>query len=195
MEAPTKTQAAKIREHLGKFGESVKDSTEAIKKAAKHYYEALKINPSARDTFADAYPTVSSRTWSGFIRIASGEMDSRLLFDATSGARALSACDSETQAHYIENPVPVSCGNGDTMLVQLDKMTSEQARQVFNRGTVRDLAEQRAWIETQKTRNLITIKPTVDKANEVYVKGSNLHAGSLVLTRAELLRYLGQMEQ
>ena len=194
MQALTKTQGRKIQEHIEGVKLAMTDSAKAITVAAQHYYDALKLNPKARDLFNDAFPTVSSQTWSGFIRIASGEMDCRLLFDATPAARALTYCDSDTQAHYLDNPVPVSCGNGDTILVQLDKMTSEQARQVFNRGAVRDIAEQRAWIETQKTRKNIICNPTVDKANEVFVKGAHLHVGSLKLSRAELLRYLGQME-
>ena len=190
----TKSQTAQIIAHIEGVKSSMSESRAAITKAAKHYYDALRINSAARDMFAAAFPTVATSTWSGFIRIASGEMDPRLLFDATPAARALTKCDVQTQEYYIENPIPVSCGNGDTILVQAEKMTGEQARQVFNHGAVRDLAEQRAWIETQKTRHQIVAKPTIDKANEVFVKGAHLHVGALKLSRAELLRFLGQME-
>ena len=194
MQALSKTKKAKIQSHIQGVKTSMAASRDAVQQAAKHYYDALKVDASARDMFAEAFPTVSSATWSGFVRIASGEMDARLLFDATPAARALVKCDSTTQTHYIETPIPVSCGNGDTILVQLDKMTGEQARQVFNHGAVRDVAEQRAWIETQKTRKQIKTKPTIDKVNEVFVKGSHLHVGKLKLSRAELLRFLAQME-
>ena len=194
MQALTKTKERKINDHINAFRSGMVDSAEAIKTAAKHYYEALRIDPIARDMFTEQFPTVSSQTWSGMIRIASGEMDHRLLFDATPGARALTHCDATTQSLYINKPIPVCCGNGDTILVQLDKMTSEQTRQVFNRGAIRDIAEQRAWIETQKTRAHIVSKPKIDKANDVFVKGAHLHVGKLKLSRAELLRYLAQME-
>lgn len=189
----SKTKQNKINEKISQFKQEMNASADAIKKAATHYYEALQIDAKARDMFSAQYPTISSKTWSGFIKIATGELDSRLLFDATPGGKALTYCDTVTQKEYIENPIPVSCGNGDTILIQLDKMTSEQARQVFNRGAVRDIPEQRAWIETQKTRRQIS-KPKVDKVNDVYVKGHSLYVGSLKLSRGELLRYLSQME-
>jgi hypothetical protein len=182
---------------IERFREAFKDSAEKLAKAAEVYYAAIIEHPTARDAFAKAFPQIPSSFWANMARVGSGEMDCRLLLDATPGGRALTYCDSATQAHYLANPVPmavVGAGKGDSMLVSIDKMTSEQCRQVFNRGAVRDLAEQRAWIETQKTRAAIVNPPAVDPVNDVFVKGGLLHVGGVKLDRKQLLKYLTQME-
>ena len=191
--ALAKRKQNQITELVAEFKQHLTQSADAMTRAAKAYYRALQVAPEARSAFAEAFPTVSSATWSNMVKLATGELNERLLFDGTAAGRALAKCDASIQEHYVDNPIAVSCGNGDTIQVYLDKMTSEQARQVFNHGTMRDLPEQRAWIETQRTRAKIKATRPVDPINEIFVKGKCLHVGDVKLTQQQLVKYLGQM--
>jgi len=150
--ALTKTKQTLIKAAISEFKAATEESADALKRAAVAYYKGIIIDASAREMFAEAFPKVSSATWSGFVKIATAQMDERLLFDASPGATALKRCDIDAQRHYCENPVKVAVGDGDHICVHVDKLTSDQVKQVFYRGAVRDLPEQRAWIETQKAR-------------------------------------------
>lgn len=193
MSAVSTTEKQKVEFAIKQFSAAMADSANAIATAGRIYYEAIKDHPSARQAFAQAMPGIPSALWANLARVGSGALNAKLLTDCTPGARALCYCDPETQSRYIAEPVAVAVGGGDKMLIATDKLTSEQVRQVFHNGAVRDLAEQRAWIETQKTRAAIQ-KPTVDPVNDIYVEKGVLHIGTVKLTRKELLKYLQQME-
>lgn len=190
----SKTTVALINEHIQRFDTRMETITESIKVAAQEYADALSVDPAARDMFAAAYPTYPSSVWSGFIRIAAGDMHESLLFDGTSGGRALLKCPYDVQEHYIDNPVSMVTSDGEMLNVSVSKLTGNQVNQVFASGCVRDVAEQRAWIESQKTAAAINKKVKIDKTNGIYVKGTYLHVGEIRLSRAELLKYLGQMD-
>ena len=189
----TPTQNRKITKLVEQFAAHLQDAGDSIRAAAVCYYEAIGIDPAAADAFRSKFPTVPSSVWSGFCRIANYELHERLLFDGTPGGRALTRCDYTTQCTYIDAAIPVSTASGDILQVGVDKLTSEQVRQVFKSGTVRDLAEQRAWIETQITRHKIEAKPVVDPVNDIFVKGSDLWVGGVKIPRIDLLKYLQEM--
>lgn len=210
LQKATKEQSVLIRHCVKEFKEAIDASAESMKKAAMAYYKAIKLSPDARKVFSDAFPTVSSSTWNGFVKVASNRLDERLLFDASAGGVALARCDIDTQRLYLTKPVAVAVENGDHLMVHVDKMTSEQVRQVFNHGVVRDLPEQRAWIETQKTR-LATRKAAMSEAAsepkkqakkrepeakefKVWIAAKRIHfTGNGSMTASELAEWLGKM--
>lgn len=194
MSAVSTTEKTKVDQAIKQFAAAMADSANAIAKAGTIYHTAITEHPSARQAFAQAMPGIPSALWANLSRVGSGALNPKLLTDCTPGARALCYCDPLTQDLYLTGPVTVAVGNGDTMKISIDKMTSEQARQVFHNGAVRDVAEQRAWIETQKTRAAIADKPVVDLVNDIFVAKGVLHVGSVKLTRKDLLKYLQQME-
>lgn len=183
-----------VPEMVEQFRAKINESANSIEEAARIYYNAVHGSPEAAALFRSAFPSVSSRTWSNFMKLAQGALLKSLVFNGSHGAVALSYCDIDSQKVFTTNPVPVMLSNGDILQIHLDKLTGFQSRQVFNRGSVRDLAEQRAWIETQKTRAKITKTKMVDRENGVFVKGNRLHVGELKFSKADLLRYIKMME-
>ena len=194
MAAIAKSKTTQIGALAKEFGDHMKGAANRITKAAHCYVKAIQVDTSAIDVFRDKYPTVPTSVWSGFCRIAAGELHPQLLFDGTPGGRALTKCDMVTQTSFMDEGIPIATASGDTLLVSARKMTYEQAKQVFCRGRIRDIAEQRAWIESMKMRSHISTRKAINTENQIYVEKGKLNIGDVKLTRADLLRFLAQME-
>jgi hypothetical protein len=68
------------------------------------------------------------------------------------GTRALSRCPYSEQVKYFDSPLELLTATGDTLLVSVDALTSDQAKQVIGPKRVRTLGEQRAYLESLKRK-------------------------------------------
>jgi hypothetical protein len=79
--------------------------------------------------------------------------------------------------------------------VDIRNLTTEQARQVFARDHLRDIAEQRAWLAQQsrkaKTVNVTPTNYRIKNGTVEFLLGN----GKLRVTRAELLRIAAEMDE
>lgn len=94
-----------------------------------------------------------------FEQIGRKEIYPRLLANTSIGYRRLVSCTYREQKHYCDNPVELLVadnGKADTLRVEVAHVTPEQARQVFAHDHVRTLAEQRAWLESERKRSVET---------------------------------------
>lgn len=68
-------------------------------------------------------------------------------------SEAVAKLPYSTQVHLIDEggSVDVLVGGGDTLQIKLDALQPIQVKQVFGDAKIRTIAEQRAWIESQKT--------------------------------------------
>jgi len=66
------------------------------------------------------------------------------------GRLAFGLSCSEQESFANDEPVELMVGNGDTLMVQPSKMTGKQLKQVYARDHIRDLGEQRAWLESRR---------------------------------------------
>lgn len=135
---------------------------------------------------------LSSDILSRFEQIGRKQIHPRLLASTTPGMRALSLCTYNTQEKYIDSPVEVLIANSqDVLLVKIDNLTPYQCRQVFCRGHVATLPEQRAWIESEKTK-------TIDKKPETLpysIVGRKItFRRGTVITVAEMKKILGAIK-
>lgn len=87
-------------------------------------------------------------------KIGRGQHSPLLMDPNTPARKALAGCNIREQEHYLVNPFSVWLPDEkDSKLVELDNLTDFQVRQVFGpNGTVRNLAEQRAWLDSQKSK-------------------------------------------
>jgi len=85
-------------------------------------------------------------------RIGRHQMNASLLLANYPAVPALQRLSMSEQDRLLNQPVEVLIlkdGGTDTLLVEAKNLTREQVSQVFAGGSVRDLAQQRAWLESR----------------------------------------------
>lgn len=117
-----------------------------------------------------------------------------LLLGPTKGTRLLERLPYALQERYAREPIPtVIFKNGEPAVLEIGvrNLTRELAEQVFAEDHIRDEAEQRAWLESQKTKALIK-KSAAKMPYEV--RKDKLIVGDVVFTKRELLQIAAAME-
>ena len=81
--------------------------------------------------------------------------------------------------------------NGDKLNISTKNLTSSQCRQVFSPNSVRDLAGQKAWVESNNaknvTREVVSEMPYHIDRNQVFFdKGCSMKASQLINILAQL---------
>jgi len=96
------------------------------------------------------------------------------------------------QQKHIDNPVEVLIekdGNIDKISVKVENLTSDQCKQVFGKTHIRNMPEQRAWIESQKQS--VAIAKVEPEVVPYYISGKKItFRKSCVMTKRELKRIL-----
>jgi len=90
-----------------------------------------------------------------FEQIGRQELYPALLAKGGPGAQRLAACSYREQKLYTAERLPVVVdhdGSVDTLNVALGDISASQCKQVFARDHVRGLAEQRAWMESERAK-------------------------------------------
>jgi len=135
--------------------------TDLILRGIECWIEAGEIIANALDAEPDHIDRIcevtglSSDIVRRFEQIGRREIYPQLLANTSDGFRKLSACPYREQKLYAENPVKLLVYKDNdtaTLIVRIDALTHDQVRQVFAKNHVRDLGEQRAWIESQRKK-------------------------------------------
>lgn len=86
-------------------------------------------------------------------RLGRGQIHPRLVFSTTPGAEKLLSVPLSEQSRALDNGIEVMEDDETTSRwIPVNEMTPAQARQVFHRGQIRSLAEQRTWLRSQKKK-------------------------------------------
>lgn len=125
-------------------------------------------------------------------RVGRDRLLPELIFKRNVAHLCLSRCEISDQRKYIAGMFDVCTEKGETIKVSIDSMTNFQAQIVFNNGRVRTIPEQRAFIESMKVQG--RVDAAMKKATNYTVKGGKLYVGDLVLTKADVLKIMVQME-
>jgi len=123
-------------------------------------------------------------------RVGRGKLHPELADKSGVGYQKLRSCVYSDQAKYISEPVEVLLCNGDVLKVSVADLTKEQANQVFNYDKIRDIAAQKAFLESVKSSTAVDI---VRKQSPYTVTKQGLRVGSLLITKNELLNILSEM--
>ena len=169
---------------------------EAWLEAGKLLVEALD-NGATLDDIVDS-AGVSKDILARFEQIGRNNLYPRLLASTSPGARALTGCPFSEQKHYCHNPVKLLVmhdGQPDTLLVPLDNMTTDQVKQVFCRGHIRDVAEQRAYLESKmESERMQAVYEVEDGAGYVLKGRTVLFKRGICLNKDDLIQILGRMK-
>jgi len=141
---------------------------------------------------------VSKDILSRFEQIGRNALYPKLLASTSAGARALSSCPYSEQKHYVENAVEVLVmrdGQPDTLKVALDDLTTDQVKQVFNRGRIRDLAAQRAYLEDKLERDRMSKVAEIEDGAGYVLKGKQVvFKKGCAMNKDDLIQILGRMK-
>jgi hypothetical protein len=90
-------------------------------------------------------------------RIGRHQLNPHLLLATYPAVQAIQRLSLSEQDRLLSEPVAVMVmkdGHPDTLMIAAKNMTREQVGQVFAKGHVRTLAEQRAWLETRGQKSI-----------------------------------------
>lgn len=193
MTAPATSSQGPIKPwhtHLQIFRDSMRDSIRSYMTAAESYVAALDADPAAREAFREAYPDFSSTFWSRMEAIGRHQLDQRLLYGAHPAERNLRRLAYSEQKQALDHGVEVLV-DGSEMLIQVDRLTPFQTKMVFGPNGIRDLAAQKAWLESE---NLEHRRPPAADTGYDIRKGELVIHSPMRLGRTELLQILTRME-
>ncbi|BET67192.1 hypothetical protein ASA1KI_21100 [Opitutales bacterium ASA1] len=194
---------------IGEMASLLTQGIEAFEAAGRLLVDLLDENADAKDAILRAHPDWSEGMLSTLERIGRKQLYFRLCPQADRpGIRKLMRCAFSDQVRYYSQPLPLLVSNGDSLLMPVAALQSEQAQQVFGNGRVRStggervrrgangaqqvfgngrvrsLGEQRAWLEARKP----TIKELGRRRPYTISKGRVCFHELLELTTEELLR-------
>lgn len=131
------------------------------------------------------------------VAVGRGRIHPDLLLHTSPAAKLLRGCDVSVQRRYIEQPLELLVLRDDqpqTLQVKLDALTPEQARQVMDRNHVRDLAEQRAWLEDQLKKRRSKRQAAVEDEGNFVIKGHKvLFKQGASMTKDELIKIAARL--
>lgn len=148
-----------------RFGELIAQGMSKIHEACELYVAVIDKYPAAKKSFKKNMPEIPAPTWTTFEKIGRKQLHERLIIGggmAHAEMRKLSYAD---QCAVFDDGVELLLHDGSVRTMNADKLTMAQVRQVFANGEIRDIEEQRAWIETNRHYKY----PTSPKRKGTYV--------------------------
>ena len=126
-----------------------------LTEAARIYREYVEHGGDVMALRAEA--RISTAAWRHLDAVALGRVDPRVFLAANaSTASALAALPVHMQQQVCDEGVEVLSVDGTALRVNVADLTVEQARMVFGMGAVRDLAAQRAYLESERVTRATT---------------------------------------
>ena len=82
-----------------------------------------------------------------------------------------------------------------TLIVDLDSLTTDQCKQVFANGHVRDLGEQRAYLESKFESERMTKVAQIEDGTGYVLKGANvIFKKGVSMNKNDLIAILGRLK-
>lgn len=177
------------------------DITKSIREFIETAARIVVMMDGAGDEFPQGMPNVYLRA---LRRIGSGAMLPEVYMNMSFNSTLLSAVGMlpiSDQHELIERKaVEVVVANDDGQLdvlnVKLTDLTRWQIAQVFDAGILRDPAKQRAWIGAQKTKALVSKKPsTAEKGWEISKKPKGAIVNGQFLSEKDIWAISRELEK
>jgi hypothetical protein len=186
-------QLKKTDQRLEEFYATLQRGKEALEEAGRILVALIDEDASVKERIMEEHPEITEDVIETFERIGRRQLYYRLCLLEAPGIRALKRCPYSEQVRYMDEPIPMLLLNGkdstDSLTVSVNALTPEQVRQVFGAHRVRTLAEQRAWLENQKS------KPQPIAKREPYTigKGRITFHEPVTLSASDMARLLAEI--
>lgn len=149
---------ALVQSKIEQFVKCIQSGIEEWIKAGEIVCEILDDDPESIEIICQRIPGMSRDIIYRFEQIGRKKIHPNLLLSGCMGYKKLAKMPYSQQEAYSKAPIPVLvCKNNDeydTMLIKAENLTPDQCKQVFSDSMVRDIAMQRAWLESEK-RNMV----------------------------------------
>lgn len=181
-----------IESDIDRIASLINQGVQAWIEAGKIVANAIDKDPDFAEKLNAKHPEVSVEMVYALDRVGRRELHPKLLLSEYPGVRRLRRLPYSLQEKYVNNPVPVLV-NGpkgwESLQVDINNLTPQQAAQVFDKNGVRSDAAQRAYIESQKAK-----QPAKEYKDPCRVVGHRLViAQPCEITAKELSHFLAQM--
>ena len=155
------------KQYIKRFQTALTSATEKIYEASKIYVEAIDSDPNFKGVFQEAFQdTIPTSAWGGFENVGRGILHQKLLFGGGANAHYIKKLAISDQNTILNGTsVKMLTSTGDTLLVDAREVSKLQANQIFNGNTIRTITEQRAYIESLKSKS--AIDASLADANEM----------------------------
>ncbi len=181
--------------YVAEFVEAITLGHEMVHKACVSMVEQVDSNPSCLAEYKEAMPNIPKRTWATFERIGRNTMDWRLMMGGVKNETAIKKLPISEQGRLLDgDKVELLLTNGDSLMIDPLTCMKEQVDQVFDKGSIRNLSEQRAFMENEERS-----WDMVEKAQRTTVKwrvvGSRaIVNGACEFSKSELLAMVGEIK-
>ena len=170
------------------------DASAAYAAAASLYVEGINKNPEFREFMMNEFPQVSGVIWRSLEKVGRGQLDSRIAVGSVPYGNKLRRLSLSDQKKAIDQTIPMLLSNNDTLQVKIDSITNKQAEQLFANDHIRDLSEQRAWIEStiSKSKSIISAK-NIDNKISIDKKKQCIIVNGICLSISDLADYIRKL--
>ena len=185
-----------IASKIAEFKTALQDGINGIVRASEIYVSALDENPRNADRFREEFAEwVPVSAWSQFEAVGRKWMHPRLLLGGVSDRKKAGLIKrlpySMQERVFQRERFPLLTNAGEVLKLDIMEATSEQAEQLCNGTTIRNLSEQKAWIEAKSVeyaqREPEEVLPyTVNGGRVTFRRGC-------ILNRSEIKRLLQEM--
>ena len=180
--------------YISEFQSALESGIENIVKASAVYVEAIDSDPTAKEMFLSSFADViPSSAWAGFEAVGRKQMHPKLLFGAGGNRGYLKYLPYSDQEQIMAgHKYDFLISGGDSIRVDPREITKEQVRQLFGRGHVRTLGEQRSYLESLNVphfeiKQTAVPMPYTISSHKVYIKADT------VMTKRDVKRMLEAM--
>lgn len=126
-----------------------------IEEACRIYAAALDAFPEARKAFMARFPRISPDMLANFELVGRGQWDARVIDGIYAPVHhILRRLPISQQRELLDHGVDVLTVDSGMLRVQITDLSPDQIHQVFRGRIVRTEAQQRAWIEDQRSKAL-----------------------------------------
>ncbi len=184
-----------VKSPVSEFKSAWINGMQEILKACKIYVAAIDENPEVKQEFQEAFPKISDCAWARIERVGREQMHYLLLCDSSPAADKIRKLPYSEQKQILEGGIEVLTSTGDRLKIKAENLTREQVKQVIASDHIRDVAAQKAYIESQKTVDKIChARATGKPVDNWVVTGRTLRVNAPTsFSRQQLLNILQDM--
>lgn len=180
---------------IAEFKAALQQGIDGIVKASEIYVKALDENPKAGDVFRENLgDMVPASAWAQFEAVGRKWMHPRLLLGGVSDPKKASRIKrlpySLQERVFNRERFTILTQGGDRMEIDMLEGTAEQVEQLCNGTSIRNVSEQKAWIESRKAA---VPADEVEPLPYTVTDGRVSFRRGCVMNRAEVKRLLQEM--
>jgi len=192
-----KSSGVAVATRMADFRTALQQGIEGIVKASEIYVAALDDDPQNADRFRDEFASwVPATTWAQFEAVGRKLMHPRLLMGGVSDYRKSTLIRrlpySMQERVFGRERFELLTKSGSTLKVDLLEATPEQAEQLCDGSSIRNLSAQKAWLESRAAAAASVVEPA-ELLPYIISQGRVVFRRGCTLSRAEVKRLLTDM--